>query len=331
MSDTALVPYAPQAVTPAGQVSLGLLNADSPRALIGAAAAIANALAEVVERQKLFSDIQGKKYVHVQGWTTLIAMLNITVREAMVAPLPGGQGWIADVELVSRSTGVAIGRGSAICTRDERRWGKADEYAVRSMAITRAVGKACRMNFDWIMALAGYEGTPFEEMPQDEKTTPPSRHPQPKPFDRQRFIITVEKLLFSIPPEGQAEATQKLGHHDCIDTSEKANDYHAKLKAFVTEYRARPVTETLGPEPEWMAAPEEVVPTPEALRLEVETLHQEIDGLATKCKKTAKWRRETLRRSEDVRDSELAEYVAHLYGVSGQLRTLAEGVAEVVG
>ena len=33
------------------------------------------------------------------------------------------------------------------------------------MAQTRATGKACRLAFSWIMALAGYEPTPAEEMP----------------------------------------------------------------------------------------------------------------------------------------------------------------------
>ena len=51
--------------------------------------------------------------------------------------------------------------------RSERRWNNADEYAVRSMAVTRATGKACRLSFSPIMALAGKATTPAEEMPEE--------------------------------------------------------------------------------------------------------------------------------------------------------------------
>lgn len=37
-------------------------------------------------------------------------------------------------------------------------------FARRSMALTRATGKACRLALSWIMALAGYQSCPAEEM-----------------------------------------------------------------------------------------------------------------------------------------------------------------------
>jgi hypothetical protein len=49
---------------------------------------------------------------------------------------------------------------------DEPTWAKRPGYARRSMAVTRATGKAFRLGFSWIMTLAGYEVTPAEEMPQ---------------------------------------------------------------------------------------------------------------------------------------------------------------------
>ena len=39
-----------------------------------------------------------------------------------------------------------------------------DEYAICSMAQTRAVGKAYRLLIGWLMKSAGYEATPLEEM-----------------------------------------------------------------------------------------------------------------------------------------------------------------------
>ena len=49
--------------------------------------------------------------------------------------------------------------GFAICTNKEKRQTAFDEYAVASMAQTRAVGKAYRIYLGWIMKMAGFEST----------------------------------------------------------------------------------------------------------------------------------------------------------------------------
>jgi hypothetical protein len=48
--------------------------------------------------------------------------------------------------------------------RDEKNWATKPEFQLRSMAQTRACAKALRNAFAWIPVLAGYEGTPAEEM-----------------------------------------------------------------------------------------------------------------------------------------------------------------------
>ena len=50
-------------------------------------------------------------------------------------------------------------------------WDKADEYAVRSMAQTRAASKALRMPLGFVMTLGGYEATPEGEMPRESPPT----------------------------------------------------------------------------------------------------------------------------------------------------------------
>ena len=79
-------------------------------------------------------------------------------RHALVRPGIGGVGQFdagAD-QLPLSGGGVVEGR------LDRAARGPA---ARRSMAQTRATGKACRLAFSWIMALAGYEPTPAEELP----------------------------------------------------------------------------------------------------------------------------------------------------------------------
>lgn len=128
---------------------------------------IANSLTKVIEKQRLFHDIQGKKYVKVEGWELLGTFLGILPRERSVIEREDGS-FEAAVDLIRASDGVVIGGASAICGTDERRWKTADRYARRSMAVTRAVGKAYRSSFSWIISLAGYATTPAEEMPRDE-------------------------------------------------------------------------------------------------------------------------------------------------------------------
>ena len=105
--------------------------------------------------------IQGKKFVGVEGWTTLAVMLGCVAREVSTTVHDGI--YVAVVELVRMNDGACVGRASAECG-EEKPWNTRPKYARRSMAQTRATGKACRLAFSWIMLLAGYEVTPAEEM-----------------------------------------------------------------------------------------------------------------------------------------------------------------------
>lgn len=144
------------------QVALGSLQVQ-PGEVIRRASAIATELADVINNRKLYTNISGKKYVRVDGWTTLGAMLGVLAREVSVSENEAGD-IEAVVELIRASDGVVIGRGSALLGSDENTWKNRPHYARRSMAITRATGKAFRLTFSWIISLAGYETTPAEEM-----------------------------------------------------------------------------------------------------------------------------------------------------------------------
>ncbi|HLC05561.1 MAG TPA: hypothetical protein VJK02_21185 [Anaerolineales bacterium] len=155
-------------IIPAEQVYLGTITVP-PEQVVATATRVATALKKVIDDRKLFSVIQGGKHVHVDGWTTLGAMLGVLPREVSAERQEDG-GYVATVELVRVSDGMVIGRASSLCGMDEvdrsgkASWGSKPEYARRSMAVTRATGKAYRLGFAWIMELAGYKTTPAEEM-----------------------------------------------------------------------------------------------------------------------------------------------------------------------
>jgi len=145
------------------QVQLGTIQM-RPEEVIERASQIATQLAKIIKDRQLSTRIRDKDHVRVEGWTTLGAVLGVIPRERNT--LRTEQGFESYVELIRTSDGVVIGGASAICSWAEPRWSKADDYAVRSMAITRATGKAYRLGFSWIMVLAGYSPTPAEEMDQ---------------------------------------------------------------------------------------------------------------------------------------------------------------------
>jgi hypothetical protein len=150
------------AVIPRDSVQLGTLRVDSPTSVVDIATQIANKLTDVINQKKLYFNIGQKRYPLCEAWTTCAAMLGISPKEAGVMLNEDGD-YVAVVELID-SQGQVVGGASASCGMDEPRWAAQPRYARRSMAVTRATSKACRLKFSWIMTLAGFEATPAEEM-----------------------------------------------------------------------------------------------------------------------------------------------------------------------
>jgi hypothetical protein len=199
-------------VVEAEYVELGSLKAAGPVAVVQQATAIATELAKIIDRQKLFSIIRRKKFVRVEGWNTLGAMVGVLPREVSSIRLEDGS-YNAVVELIRTSDGAVIGRASAICGMDEKdnkgklTWALRPEYARKSMATTRATGKVYRLGFSWIMALAGYEPTPAEEMPsqpqeQGQAVKPKGNGKAKRPLEP----IKAKLFLLRKVAEGPAES-----------------------------------------------------------------------------------------------------------------------------
>jgi hypothetical protein len=120
-----------------------------------------------VVKQKLYSNIQGKNYVHTDGWQFAGGLMGLYPRVVSVENLTNDSEikWKSDVEIVRISDDKVVGRGFAICSSKESKKRTFDEYAILSMSQTRAIGKAYRNLVGWVMKAAGYESTPSEEMP----------------------------------------------------------------------------------------------------------------------------------------------------------------------
>jgi hypothetical protein len=104
-------------------------------------------------------------------------MVGVTAVPVWTKPLdgeaPAGRSFGFEARVEARTLdGRVIGAAEAMCTRNERRWKSADDYAIRSMAQTRATSKALRGPLGFVVTLAGYQATPAEEMPADAVQPP---------------------------------------------------------------------------------------------------------------------------------------------------------------
>lgn len=167
-----------------------LFGAADPRGVVQAASEHAAALTDVLRSQRLALRIGDKAYVKVEGWTLLGSMVGVFPVEVSTLAEPEDwrerglerpEGYVAVVEARTRA-GEVVGRANARCMRTEKRWRDADDYAIASMAQTRATSKALRMPLGYIVVLAGYSATPAEEIDgQDPGWNDGETKPKSKP------------------------------------------------------------------------------------------------------------------------------------------------------
>lgn len=144
-------------------------------------------LKEHIIKQKLYTNIQGKNYVHTDGWQFAGGLMGLYPRMVKVENLSNDKEikWLAEVEIIRISDDKVVGGGFAICSNKEGKKAKFDEYAILSMAQTRCVGKAYRNLVGWVIKTAGYESTPSEEMTGKQFTSPSAPRTAPAPAPKQ--------------------------------------------------------------------------------------------------------------------------------------------------
>jgi hypothetical protein len=141
---------------------------------------IANKVLQHVNARGLSINIQGRKYPMVEAWQYTGALLglfpsvvsceDLSTREKKKVKTKWGEVTIevykyrAEVEIINAYNDKVITRAFALCSNEEKKKHTFDEYAIASMAQTRATGKAFRVLLAWIMQATGYETTPAEEM-----------------------------------------------------------------------------------------------------------------------------------------------------------------------
>lgn len=121
------------------------------------------------------SNIQGKKYVGVEGWQAIAIAHGCAAGSRDVERVDGGVRAVGEVRRMC--DGVVIATAEGFVGEDEPTWfggsvrgkslPKRADYAIRAMAQTRAISRACRSAFAHVVVMmkAGLATTPAEEVP----------------------------------------------------------------------------------------------------------------------------------------------------------------------
>lgn len=144
---------------------------------------------------KTAQNIQGRKYVKVEGWQAIAIAHGCTASAEEVERVTDeGMSGFRAIGVVRRmSDGAEIARAEGFLGDDESVWSKRPVYARRAMVQTRAISRACRSAFAHVVVLidANLSTTPAEEVPeggfedeprhQPRNVTPRRNDPPPRP------------------------------------------------------------------------------------------------------------------------------------------------------
>lgn len=197
------------------------INLSSPKDIMS----FANDLKKLILENKLSTFIQGRNYVNVEGWQIAGAFTGTFPIVEVVENLSEGDVYKYRAEVSLRDKeGNKVGYGVAICSNKEPGKNNFAEYAVASMAQTRAIGKAYRMKIGWLLKIAGYETTPAEEMDTivaDENIV------KEKPYKKSEIAVAKLKLGCCKNLDQLKEAWNSLGE---ITKNREIIDYKDEMK-----------------------------------------------------------------------------------------------------
>lgn len=138
---------------------------------------LAKGIKKIIVENQLYTPIKGKNYVNVEGWQLAGMLVGIYPRIKTLERVETGTDEVkyrAEAALFNLKDGKTVGYGVALCSDKEHSKRSFDEYAIASMAQTRAISKAFRLTLGWLLKLAGYEATPADETADDTPKLSPN-------------------------------------------------------------------------------------------------------------------------------------------------------------
>lgn len=188
---------------------------------------VARIIKEHIVKNNLSLNIAGHEYVLVEGWQFGGGLLRLLPRIVKVEKLDEDK-WMAQAEIISMKTKEVVGTGFALCSKAENKKRSFDEYAILSMAQTRAIGKAYRNLIGWIIKMAGYEATPAEEMKAELKATKTETK-----SNATNFLEQLKAEVYKRGAKTEEEATKLINQKTGLKLKDmKMTDKHAQIVLF---------------------------------------------------------------------------------------------------
>jgi hypothetical protein len=155
------------------------IQLSQPAELVRQSTDIAGLCKQIVLKSAM--EIQGRKYVKVEGWQSIATAHGCLASSRDVERIEGGYKAIGEVRRMSDGSLLASAEG--FVGEDEPTWfggpmpdghggtktlPKRPDYAIRAMCQTRAISRACRSAFAHVVVMmdCGLSTTPAEEVPQ---------------------------------------------------------------------------------------------------------------------------------------------------------------------
>jgi hypothetical protein len=229
---------------------------DTPAELYRLSTDAAGLCKAIVERTA--RNIQGRRYVQVEGWQSLALAHGCTASAGEVQRLD--TGFRAIGKITRMRDGMVIATAEGFVGDDEKTWASRPEYARRAMAQTRAISRACRSAFAHVVVMmnAGLETTPAEEIPEEPRdvTPPPLKQkythvgewspPEPPSVKPQAVQVATTQIVSSEPDitEGYYTLIDEVGGVFWSGTDTKA--VLGKLKELYEQCQSEAMLQACG-------------------------------------------------------------------------------------
>jgi hypothetical protein len=194
--------------------------------------------------------IQGRKFVQVEGWQAIAIAHGCVASAGEVTKTEEG-GFSAVGKVIRMDTGALIATAEGYVGPDEPTWfgGQANgrtlpkrpDYAIRAMAQTRAISRACRSAFAHVVVMmnAGLSTTPAEEVP-------------PGGFDDEPVAPTTDWLTPALDAIAKAadKAALKTAYDAGIASARKYKDLAARDKIVAAKDARKAQLDAVAKQPE---------------------------------------------------------------------------------
>jgi len=179
--------------------------------MVKEAAAKAKTLTNIINQQSkaYVVDVHGHQFLKYEAWATIAAGFGAQAGVDSYEVLKNAEGHDIGVRataIVRNLRGEQIGSAPGFCMMNEPGWSGRTLAQVASMAGTRAASKALRLAFSWVVVMAGYDPTPYEEI--DDEAMKAKIGNQSRPSAPTRTENTIQAPVAAKVVSGSADPSK---------------------------------------------------------------------------------------------------------------------------